>query len=76
MTDNDARFGGRVAHRHGRRYGDWAGHRGAAASEGATVIVAEVKPEFGESTAAELRRAGGQARFVACDVARPPRCRR
>lgn len=42
----------------------------AFAEAGARVVVADVDPEGGEATAAALRDAGGQARFIACDVTR------
>lgn len=38
------------------------------ASEGAIVIVADLDGEGGEVTAAEIRRAGGQALSIRCDV--------
>lgn len=39
-----------------------------AASRGANVVVSDVDAEGGEATAAGIRQAGGQARFVPCDV--------
>jgi short chain dehydrogenase len=41
------------------------------AREGAKVVIAEIAREAGEATAAAIREAGGEARFVATDVARP-----
>ena len=41
----------------------------AFAAEGATVIVAELNPEYGEATAQEIVDAGGKARFMATQVA-------
>jgi NAD(P)-dependent dehydrogenase (short-subunit alcohol dehydrogenase family) len=40
------------------------------AAEGARVVVADLDAEAGETTAAAIRRDGGAARFVRCDVAR------
>ena len=40
----------------------------ALASEGARVVVAEIKKENGERVAEEIRSAGGDARFVEADV--------
>jgi len=42
------------------------------AQEGAKVLLADLDAENGESTAAGIRRGGGQARFVTADVASPP----
>jgi NAD(P)-dependent dehydrogenase (short-subunit alcohol dehydrogenase family) len=41
------------------------------AREGAQVVIAELAPADGEATAAAIRAAGGQARFVATDVTVP-----
>ena len=38
------------------------------AAEGAKIIVSDVNTEGGESAAAAIRDAGGEARFIACDV--------
>ena len=40
------------------------------AEEGARVLLADLDPENGESTAEDIRRRGGQARFVKADVSR------
>ena len=69
MTDNEGRFGGRVAIVTGGGTGIGRAIAARLASEGATVIIAEAKQDLGEAAAAELRRAGGQTCFVACDVA-------
>ena len=41
------------------------------AREGAKVVIAEIAAADGEATARAIREAGGEARFVATDVARP-----
>lgn len=38
------------------------------AAEGAQVVIAELAPELGKQTEQAVREAGGQARFVECDV--------
>ena len=38
------------------------------AREGAKVVIAEIAREAGEATAAAIREAGGEARFVPTDV--------
>jgi NAD(P)-dependent dehydrogenase (short-subunit alcohol dehydrogenase family) len=43
------------------------------AREGARVFVADINVAGGEETAAMIREAGGQATFIACDVADPAR---
>lgn len=45
------------------------------ASEGASVIVADVDAAAGEAVAAGIRAAGGRARFVRCDVTSSDDCR-
>ncbi|WP_342561190.1 glucose 1-dehydrogenase [Paenibacillus sp. FSL R7-0345] len=42
----------------------------AYAEEGAKVVVAELDVALGQAVAEEIRAAGGQAEFVACDVSR------
>ena len=42
----------------------------ALASEGASVVLAELRPETGRAVEREIQRRGGRARFVGCDVAR------
>ena len=68
MPDNEGRFGGRVAIVTGGGTGIGRAVAARLASEGAMVVIAEVKPELGEAAAAELRQTGGQSRFIACDV--------
>ncbi|MEY2428352.1 MAG: hypothetical protein QOJ40_1237 [Verrucomicrobiota bacterium] len=41
------------------------------ASEGATVFMCSMDVEAGEAAAAEIRKAGGSATFVRCDVSHP-----
>lgn len=43
----------------------------AFAREGARVVAAEIDPASGEETARMIMEAGGEARFVRCDVADP-----
>lgn len=38
------------------------------ASEGASVVILELRPEAGEETASQIRSAGGDARVIAADV--------
>ncbi|HLC02891.1 MAG TPA: SDR family NAD(P)-dependent oxidoreductase [Anaerolineales bacterium] len=45
------------------------------AEEGAAVVVADINTELGEQVVHEIRQAGGEAVFVACDVARADDCR-
>lgn len=47
----------------------------AAVAEGARVVVTGRRPEVGRDAAAELAAGGGDARFVACDVADVEACR-
>ncbi|BCG59419.1 SDR family NAD(P)-dependent oxidoreductase [Paenibacillus sp. URB8-2] len=42
----------------------------AYAAEGAQVVIAELKKEIGEKTAEDIRRKGGKALFISCDVSR------
>ncbi len=42
----------------------------AYAAEGAQVIIAELDKEQGERTAEDIRREGGKALFIYCDVSR------
>jgi NAD(P)-dependent dehydrogenase (short-subunit alcohol dehydrogenase family) len=46
------------------------------AREGATVVVADMNAEAGETVASEITRAGGRAFFEAVDVSRAADCRR
>jgi NAD(P)-dependent dehydrogenase (short-subunit alcohol dehydrogenase family) len=45
------------------------------ASEGASVLIAEVNPETGPEVEREIRDAGGTATFVACDVSQADQVR-
>ncbi len=53
--------------------GSGIGHAASTlfAAEGARVVVAEIVAERGEATAAAIKQAGGEAIFVATDVAEP-----
>jgi NAD(P)-dependent dehydrogenase (short-subunit alcohol dehydrogenase family) len=46
------------------------------AQEGTAVLLSDVNETLGEQAADEIRRAGGQATFVAADVSRPADCER
>ena len=46
------------------------------AREGARVVVSDISPEGGEETVALIKKAGGEAIFVAADVSDPDACRR
>lgn len=46
------------------------------AREGARVVVSDVNPEGGEETVALIKKAGGEAIFVAADVSDPDACQR
>jgi NAD(P)-dependent dehydrogenase (short-subunit alcohol dehydrogenase family) len=65
------RLDGKVALVTGAGRGIGRGIARTFAREGAKVIVAEVSAETGEATAAEIRREGGDATFVAVDVGVP-----
>jgi NAD(P)-dependent dehydrogenase (short-subunit alcohol dehydrogenase family) len=43
----------------------------AFARAGANVVIACVRPQVGEEAVDEIKRSGGEAAFVQCDVARP-----
>ena len=47
----------------------------AFARDGARVVIADVLTEEGQATAAEIRRAGGEALFVQTDVRQEAACR-
>jgi len=51
----------------GQGIGEAAAHR--MAQEGATLIVSDINAATGEAVAEAIRAAGGEAHFVACDVA-------
>jgi NAD(P)-dependent dehydrogenase (short-subunit alcohol dehydrogenase family) len=63
-------FEGKVALVTGAGYG--MGRAGARlfAREGARVVVSDIDPTTGEDTVRQIREAGGEAIFVACDVSR------
>ncbi|MFB6454051.1 SDR family NAD(P)-dependent oxidoreductase [Chitinophaga sp. Hz27] len=46
------------------------------AAGGAKVIVSDVNEEHGASTVADIKKAGGEASFVKCDVGNPEDCRK
>ena len=44
------------------------------ASHGAKVIVSDINGEHGKAVVEKIRKAGGDAHFVACDVSQPDQC--
>lgn len=62
---------GKVAFITGGASGIGAGTGRRFAQEGASVVLADVQQEEGERVADEIRRAGGQATYVHCDVSDP-----
>ncbi len=52
--------------------GEACAHR--FAREGAKVVVSDIQSEQGEAVAADIRDAGGQATFIACDVSSRASC--
>ncbi len=44
------------------------------ARHGAKVIVSDINEEHGNAVVEKIRTAGGDARFVACDVSKPEQC--
>lgn len=69
MSEGTFRLGGRVAVVTGAGQGIGRGIARRFAREGARVLIAEIDPSKGERTAAEIVAQGGEARFVATDVA-------
>jgi 3-oxoacyl-[acyl-carrier protein] reductase len=67
MTDTE--FEGRIAviTGAGRGFGKAFGH--ALAERGARVVLADIDARAGEEATADIRRSGGDARAIACDVA-------
>jgi 3-oxoacyl-[acyl-carrier protein] reductase len=68
-TKQRGRLAGKVAVVTGAGGGIGAEIARRFAAEGARVVVAEIREETGEATAAAIRAQGGDARFVAVDVA-------
>ena len=65
------RLEGRVAIVTGAGHGIGRAIAEIYAEEGADVIMCSLNEDAGEAAAAEFRRAGGKATFVACDVSQP-----
>ncbi|MEV0810249.1 SDR family NAD(P)-dependent oxidoreductase [Micromonospora sp. NPDC050200] len=63
------RFAGRVAAVTGAARGIGAASARRLATEGASVLLLDVADEHGARVAAQIRNAGGTARYVHCDVA-------
>ena len=69
MSESCRRLTGRIAIVTGSAVGIGRGIARRLGAEGAIVTVVDRKREWGEETANLIREAGGQARFIACDVA-------
>jgi len=69
MMQQNSDFTGRVALVTGAATGIGRATALAFAQAGASVVVADIAPEAGARTAADITAAGGQARFVQVDVA-------
>jgi NAD(P)-dependent dehydrogenase (short-subunit alcohol dehydrogenase family) len=69
MVPEKNNFAGRVALVTGAATGIGRATALAFAQAGASVVVADIAPEAGAQTAAEITEAGGQARFLQVDVA-------
>jgi NAD(P)-dependent dehydrogenase (short-subunit alcohol dehydrogenase family) len=65
------RFEGKVAIVTGAGQGIGEAYARALAAEGARVVVADIQADKGRHVAAEIAAAGGEASFVAVDVASP-----
>jgi NAD(P)-dependent dehydrogenase (short-subunit alcohol dehydrogenase family) len=68
VTVSCHRLEGRTAIVTGGAYGIGRAIAARLAGEGASVLVADVKAEQGQATAAEIAAAGGAVTFVPCDV--------
>ena len=70
MEEVAGRLAGKVAIITGAARGIGKGTARIFAAEGAAVVICDVDSEVGEATAAEIRKDGGECRFVEADVAR------
>jgi NAD(P)-dependent dehydrogenase (short-subunit alcohol dehydrogenase family) len=70
MSDGRGRFTGNIAIVTGGATGIGRAIAIRLASEGATVIVADVNADFGAATERDLRELSAQSRFIACDVSK------
>jgi NAD(P)-dependent dehydrogenase (short-subunit alcohol dehydrogenase family) len=70
------RLAGKVAIITGGASGIGAGIARLFGAEGAQVVIADVQAAAGEAVAAEITRAGGAVRVVACDVSDAAACER
>ena len=66
---DDGRFVGKVAMVTGAAGGMGRAIAAAFADAGASVVVSDVSAEAGEETVAGIRESGGEATFIAADVA-------
>lgn len=69
MTANKVSLAGKVAIVTGAGMGMGAATASLLAARGASVIVSDINKEAGAQTLAAIRRIGGTAEFVVCDVA-------
>jgi NAD(P)-dependent dehydrogenase (short-subunit alcohol dehydrogenase family) len=72
MENTPHRFAGKTAIVTGAAAGIGRAIALRLAREGATVTIADVKTDAGEVTAQAARDAGGNARFIPCDVSQSP----
>ncbi|MGH2614678.1 MAG: SDR family NAD(P)-dependent oxidoreductase [Thermomicrobiales bacterium] len=68
MKHENGRFDGKIAIVTGGATGIGRAIAARLAAEGATVTIADVNAGFGAATERELRQAGGDVRFIPCDV--------
>jgi NAD(P)-dependent dehydrogenase (short-subunit alcohol dehydrogenase family) len=68
MSSNGGRLAGKVAFITGAGSGIARAASAIFAREGARVVIAELKPDLGQASAAAVREAGGDALFVETDV--------